>query len=479
VDPGALGRRQGIGAAVALLLLGALLAGCGPRDTAADPAFRAADCPARITTDVLTPVTCGWVQVPERHAQPGGPHIKLFVARVQPGTEVSGEPAVWLGYDVGGTVEYGSMATLAPRIHREVIIMDARGTGFSRPHLDCPEVAAAAPQVTALPSEDPAGRAVLRSAVRACHQRLTDDGVDVAAYGLDEVAADVRDVLAALDVRTASLWTAGTSSRLLGSVLDGADAGTYRLAVVDDGPLTTAPDDQLAGTALDEALAAADALCDASCDATGRPGEVLAALAAQLDAAPVTTTTGDGSPVVLDGARLRGVAAWELERSEAGAALAQDISAAAGGTSPVESLATAEQALCLGQRPKCDAPDFAYGVWWTVRCRNEAPAGGPFAEDVCAQWPVGRAVADASVPTTSVPVLTMYGALDPYVPASERELPGLHRRVVLVDPARGQDAMIGCIRAWRNHWVDDPSLEPVDVCPGGDPPVTGTRTWDG
>jgi hypothetical protein len=206
---------------------------------------------------------------------------------------------------------------------------------------------------------------------------------------------------------------------------------------------------------------------------------VLAALAAHLDAAPVTTTTADGRPVVLDGARLRGVAAWWLERSTAGAALAQQIRATAAGTSLAALLATAEQVLCLGQRPKCDAPDFAYGVWWTVRCRSEDPSDGPFAEDVCAQWPVGRAVADPSVPTTSVPVLTAYGALDPFVPASERDLRGLHRRVVLVDPARGQDAMIGCIRAWRNRWVDDPSLEPVDVCPGASPPVTGTRAWDG
>jgi hypothetical protein len=478
MDPGALSRRRGVGAAVALLLLGALLAGCGPRATAADPAFRAAACPERITTDVLTPVTCGWVRVPERHADPAGRQIELFVARVQPGTEVSGEPALWLGYDVGGTVEYGSMATLAPRIHREVIIVDARGTGFSRPHLDCPEVAAAAPAVVALPSGDPAGRAAFQGAVAACSDRLAEDGVEVAAYGLDEIADDVHDVLAALDVGTVSLWTGGTSSRLLAAVLDGADDETFRLAVVDDGPLTPAADDRLTASALDEALAAADARCDASCDAIGRPGEVLAALAAQLDAAPLTTTTADGHPVVLDGARLRGLAAWWLEHSEAGAGLAQEIRAAATGTSLAEPLATAEQVLCLGQRPKCDAPDFAYGVWWTVSCRDEAPASEPFAEDVCADWPVGRAASDPSAPSTSVPVLAMYGALDPYVPASERDLPGLHRRVVLVDPAHGQDVMTGCIRPWRNRWVDDPTLEPVDVCPGEDPPVTGVRNWD-
>src|SRR3954467_6520306 len=133
----------------------ALLTACEPVTAPVAPVFRAAECPERIATDILTPVTCGYVSVLERHADAGGPRIQLFVARVLPGTEATGEPALWLGYDVGGTVEYGSMATLAPRIHREVIILDQRGTGFSRPHLGCPEVAAVAPEVVALPSGAP------------------------------------------------------------------------------------------------------------------------------------------------------------------------------------------------------------------------------------------------------------------------------------------------------------------------------------
>jgi hypothetical protein len=427
---------------------------------------------------VLTPVSCGFVAVPERHADPSSPRIALFVARVQPPGPASGEPALWLGYDVGGTVEYGSMATLAPRVHREVIIVDSRGTGFSRPHLGCPEIAAVAPELVALPSGAQAGRDAYQGAVAACHQRLTDGGVDVPAYGLDELAADVRDVMAALDVATADLFTGGTFSRALAPLLADADDGVFRSVVVDNGSLAAVPDEQLTATALDEAMTAADALCDDACAGTGRPSELLPVLTAQLDTAPLATTTEDGSPLVLDGARLRGIAAWWLERHVGGALLAQQLTDAAAGRSDQGPLLSAERVLCLGLRPKCEAPDFSYGVWWTVRCRNEAARSATLDADVCSRWPVGSGEHVVPAPVSTVPVLALYGALNPYVPAGGRALAGMSRQTVVVDPSRGADVMIGCARPWRNRWIEDLQLEPVDVCPGSSPPVTGIRTWD-
>jgi hypothetical protein len=477
VDPGALTGRAARGAAGFVLAAG-LLAGCVPGGGAAAPEFRPADCPPRITADVLTPVTCGTVRVPERHDDPSGPQIELFVARVLPNTPVSGEPALFLGYNVGGTVEYGSMATLAPRIHREVVIVDLRGTGFSRPHLGCPEVAAVAPEVAALPSGAQAGRAAYRGAVADCFERLTSGGVDVPAYGLGEVADDIRDVMAALDVETAGLFTGGTSSRYLTPLLADAPEGTFRLAVIDDGRLRSVPEGALTAEALDQALAAADALCDAACAQSGVPSERLPALAAELDAAPRRTITGDGTPLVLDGARLRGIAAWWLERHEGGAALAQELADAAAGRPDPGPLFDAERVLCLGNRPKCEAPDFAYGVLWTLQCRDEAAVDPAVAEDVCAQWPVGRSGSDHRALRSSVPVLAMYGGLNPYLRPDGDDLAGVSRRTVVIDPTRGQDVMIGCTRPWRNRWVDDPALEPEGLCPGVAPPVTGTRAWD-
>jgi len=469
--------------AVAALLVAAVLAACGlsgPQQPRAEAAFRTDDCPDRVTAEILTPVTCGWVSVPERHRAPDGPQIRLFVARILPVQEVSGEPAMYLGYDVGGTVEYGSMATLAPRIHREVIILDTRGTGFSTPHLGCPEVAAAAPRIVALPSGDSSARTAYRNAVTACHQRLTDAGVDVSAYGLDEVPADVEAVMKALAIPTVTLFTAGTSSRLQLAVLRRAKEGSMRVAVLDNGPSTPTPDDVLATAALQEALLGADHLCDAACDETGRPSEQTQGLAQQLDDAPVAASTGDGHPLLLDGTRLRGIAAWWLERHLGGARLSLELAAAAAGQPRTGPLDTAERVLCLGHRPKCEAPDFAYGVWWTVRCRDQAAQSGGFQADVCAQWPVGRSSDEYRTPVkVSVPVLALYGGMNPYVPASERTLPGVTRRTVVVDPVRGQDVVLGCVRPWRDQWVDDPTIEPVGLCPAAMPGVTGTKTWAG
>jgi hypothetical protein len=467
------------GALIVALVAVALLAACDPRsgpDGDVGRRFRAAECPSLITTDVLTPVTCGSVNVPERHADPSGPQIELFVARVLPDKPVSGEPALWLGYDVGGTVEYGSMATLAPRIHREVIILDARGTGFSRPHLGCPEVAEVAPEVVALPTGAEAGRAAYRDAVAACHRRLTGAGVDISAYGLDETAADVRDVMAALEIDTVHLFMGGTSSRYLTPLLAEADEGAFRRAVFNNGPLAALPDERTVAAGLEEALAAADALCDDACAITGRPSERLATLAAELDGIPLPTVTGDGRPVLLDGGRLRGIAAWRLEQSEGGATLAHELADAAAGRGDQEPLLTAERVLCLGQRPKCSAPDFSYGVWWTIRCQEPAADHSAFADDVCARWPVGRSQIGVGGPASSVPLLAVYGALSPYLPESARGLAGMSRRTVVVDPAWGQD--VACFRSWRNRWIDDPEIEPEGLCPGKTPPVTGTRTWD-
>jgi hypothetical protein len=91
---------------------------------------------------------------------------------------------------------------------------------------------------------------------------------------------------------------------------------------------------------------------------------------------------------------------------------------------------------------------------------------------------VGRSEALVTAPESSVPVLALYGALSPYVPAEERVSSGMSRRTVVIDPTRGWDVMIGCVRPWRNRWVDDPEIEPQGLCPGTTPPVTGTRTWD-
>ena len=114
---------------------------------------------------------------------------------------------------------------------------------------------------------------------------------------------------------------------------------------------------------------------------------------------------------------------------------------------------------------------------WTVQCRDEVALDAVLAEDVCEQWPVGRSEADPRDVRSDVPVLAMHGGLDPYVRPSAEDLSGLDRRTVVIDPTRGQDVMIGCVRPWRNLWVDDPALEPEGLCPGVAPPVTGVRTW--
>jgi pimeloyl-ACP methyl ester carboxylesterase len=85
----------------------------------------------------------GWVQVPERHAEPAGKKIRLYVVKLPATTSKPGPPIVWLA---GGPGNSGSRtpasawypAFEALRKYGDVIAFDQRGTGSSEPSLTVP-----------------------------------------------------------------------------------------------------------------------------------------------------------------------------------------------------------------------------------------------------------------------------------------------------------------------------------------------------
>ena len=75
-----------------------------------------------------------------------------------------------------------------------------RGTGLSRPRLDCPEVDADRGEGRGGASARPVVRGAFLDAVAACRRHLTDQGIDVAAYDVSEAAADIIDARVALGI---------------------------------------------------------------------------------------------------------------------------------------------------------------------------------------------------------------------------------------------------------------------------------------
>jgi pimeloyl-ACP methyl ester carboxylesterase len=102
---------------------------------------------------------------------------------------------------------------------RDLILFDQRGTGYSRPRLDCPERDALTPVLLSgeLP-DDQEGPAIVE-AFRRCHERLGGEGIDLSAYQSAASAADVNDLGRALGYGPLNLYAVSYGTRLALTVL--------------------------------------------------------------------------------------------------------------------------------------------------------------------------------------------------------------------------------------------------------------------
>ncbi|MGZ5400777.1 MAG: alpha/beta fold hydrolase [Nocardioides sp.] len=174
---------------------------------AAAPVFDRRPCPEGVFPDRLR-VRCGFVAVPQRHGRPDGRMIEVAAAVVpasSPGPSRS--PLVFLdGGPSFGAISPFAMGTYfkgaAYTVDRDVVLVDTRGTGLSRPRLGCPEFDRALesawysrPYVDTTYAEDH------RAALRACRDRLEGRGVDLSAYNSAQGAHDLDALRRALGYR--------------------------------------------------------------------------------------------------------------------------------------------------------------------------------------------------------------------------------------------------------------------------------------
>lgn len=186
----------------------------GATGLAFQPTFKEVPCPPDVTRGIENEMSCGYLRVLEDLTSPDGRTIRVFIVRIEP---PNGEPAPDPIFcpdcdtDMVQVPNYGGAAGIAERTHRELIIMDPRGVGHSKPALGCPEVASTAGAAT----WGGAGwRRAFLAAMQACHDRLTAKGIDVAAFNLQEIAADAEDLRIALGIDQWNLITHGTPSSI-------------------------------------------------------------------------------------------------------------------------------------------------------------------------------------------------------------------------------------------------------------------------
>ena len=88
-----------------------------------------------------------------------GDTLQLFVTRLAADSDkIAADPVLSLGGDLGVATDYVTLGAQLEGLGREVITLDARGTGRSTPSLVCPEVEALPHAPVEVPVDDPRTR---------------------------------------------------------------------------------------------------------------------------------------------------------------------------------------------------------------------------------------------------------------------------------------------------------------------------------
>lgn len=188
--------------------------------------FTETDCPVDIPREFFA--TCGFVAVPENRQDPATELIELAIVIAEPeGGPRIDIPIVYLAGGPGGSglLDFaddpdGWTTDVYPFLaDQTLILVDQRGTGFSRPTLNCPEIEFSEDEDATFAAEE-------------CYNRLINEGIDLPAYNNDENAADIADIVDILGYEQVDLWGISYGTRLgLGILRDHPEV--VRSAVLD------------------------------------------------------------------------------------------------------------------------------------------------------------------------------------------------------------------------------------------------------
>ena len=182
---------------------------------------------------------CGYLIVPESRARPDSRLIRLHVGifRNRAGTPNPEDPVIKIsggpgssGLNTAGYLLGKGMDALLER--RDFIVFDQRGTGYSRPRLDCPERVSITPAILGgRLTDEESGQAIIDS-FRRCHDRLMAEGIDLSAYNSVASAADINDLRIVLGYEQLNIYAISYGTRLALTLMRDYP-NTVRSAVLD------------------------------------------------------------------------------------------------------------------------------------------------------------------------------------------------------------------------------------------------------
>jgi pimeloyl-ACP methyl ester carboxylesterase len=435
------------------LLLGLLflLSACGaapetslPVDDAvgeSDPAlFEATACPfdpEEFDQDI-SDVVCGYLLVPEARSDADSPLLELAVAIIPSlNTDPALDPIIYLSGGPGDSalLELDDWLETPFRETRDIILFDQRGTGFSLPSLNCPEV-------EELGDDDDE-----TAAITACRDRLRDEGVNLAAYNSAASAADVADLRVALGYDAVNLLGISYGTRLALTTMRDYPEG-IRSVILDSvyPPEVDAYTEQAANAAHAIQVLLQGCAADPACE-TAYPDlePAFYDLVDQLNETPVELLledpeSGETEEFYLDGDTLvSSLVEWLYDTATIpelpfvlDAAIAEDYE-------PLSTLLADNGVIGEWRRQEGDIFD-GEGAYNSVECHEEIPfndldaaiaAGADYppqlaapllAEveslfETCDIWQAGTAAAIETAPVQSaIPTLLLVGEYDPVTP---------------------------------------------------------------
>jgi pimeloyl-ACP methyl ester carboxylesterase len=435
----------------------------------------------RLATDSLPAAyaRCGTLQVPLDPAEPDGPTIELFVARLGAfSAEPRPDPLLLISGGPGqSTVDmYLQMrgAFEPARRDRDIILVDQRGTGRSAKGFAC--------EVPEDLSLDTAATDDLNRVIDACVAELDHDP---RFYTTSIAVQDLERVRAALGVEQWNLYGVSYGTRVAQHYLRRYPERVR--AVVLDGvvppPLALGPDvAREAQRALEQIFArcAAEEQCGARFAALP---QLFAEVLARLEAGAADET----DPPPITAPELRTLVRFMSYNAATVALLPVLISEAhAGNYAPLAGQAK----TLLRQLPE----SLSFPMSNSVTCAEDAPyvadaaTGGLDATYlgtgimdglrlICGRWPVGPMDADFKTPVVSAtPVLLLSGEYDPITPPAYAErvkADGLGNSVHLVGRGQGHGLVgVGCVPRVLRSFLDAPAPAELDAaCLELEPPM--------
>ncbi len=460
---------------------------------AARTAYTEAECkfekPAGVT------VACGYLTVPEDHSKPDGKTIRLHVAVFKSKSKSPApDPIVYLEGGPGGHalegVQYSFKSWFEPFLaDRDFIIFDQRGTGYSEPALDCPELTELSLGTLDQNLSAEASTRLSTEATLKCHDRLVGQGVNLAAYTDVENAADLNDLRLALGFDTWNLYGISYGTELAETEMRDFPEGIRSVILDSTVPLQTRVDLDVPANA-DRAFrklfdgCAADADCN---KAFPNLKPTFYELVDQLNKKPVKQQATDplsGKPytVLLNGDVLMNALFQALYQTDYIPLLPKAIAAAH----------TGEDYSFLARLVLSNAVEqkfFSPGMYYSVKCNEEIPfvsreelaaATKAFPEqhnvfdqtsfvDICRQWGAKAADPRENEPLKSdIPTLALSGEYDPITPPQYNELVAktLSRSYFHQFPGIGHGVSVSdqCPRDITMAFLQKPAADPDASC---------------